>query len=359
MYRRGYVPALDGLRALAVLAVLGYHTWEGEFRGGWVGVDVFFVLSGYLITSILLAERGRTGTIALGQFYLRRALRLFPALALCMTAAIALAETQGPGLTQLTAKEAAAAALYVSNWWMVATPHAPTGLLAHTWSLSIEEQFYLCWPVLLLGLLAARGHHAVLWAAGAGAVLVLGHRLVVQGSISLPFLTYYRTDTRVDTLLIGAALAALAALGTLERVPGWVLRVAAAVGIGTLGAVAKSFGFAGLDGIGYTLVALAAAAVVAAVVAPQGWPLLRRVLSARPLVAVGRISYGVYLFHIVVWQGLLAPHLSSGPLATLLTTVLTLAVAGASYRYVEMPFLRMKDRLGLRRRGAALEAATA
>jgi peptidoglycan/LPS O-acetylase OafA/YrhL len=356
MQRRGYVPALDGLRALAVLSVLVYHTWN-ILPGGWVGVDVFFVLSGYLITAILLDERGRTGTISLGQFYLRRALRLLPALALCVTMAVALAETQGPGLTDVTTKEAAAAALYVANWWQVVTPHAPLGLLAHTWSLSIEEQFYLVWPALLWGLLALRGHRAVLCAALAGTALVLVHRLMLVKSMSLPFLTYYRTDTRADTLLIGAALAALAARGMLARIPGWALRLAAAAGIGGLGAVSVRFGVAPLDGTGFTLVALAAAAVVAAVVAPHGWPLLHRALSWRPLVAVGRVSYGVYLFHIVIWQGLLAPHISRGPLAALLTTVLTLAVAAGSYRYVETPFLRMKNRIGVRRRRAALEGA--
>src|SRR5579862_1099054 len=163
MHRRGYVPALDGLRAIAVLAVLGYHTWEGAFRGGWVGVDIFFVLSGYLITSILLAERDRRGTISFRQFYLRRALRLLPALVLCLAVAIALAASQGPTLRDATTKEAAAATLYAANWWQVLRPHAPIGLLAHTWSLSVEEQFYLCWPLALSGLLALRGYRAVLW----------------------------------------------------------------------------------------------------------------------------------------------------------------------------------------------------
>ena len=132
MHQRRYVPALDGLRAIAVVAVLAYHTWEGAFPGGWVGVDVFFVLSGYLITAILLEERERTGTISFRRFHLRRALRLLPALAVCVVAAVAIATTQGPGLTTVTTREAAAAALYVSNWWLVATPHAPFGLLAHT-----------------------------------------------------------------------------------------------------------------------------------------------------------------------------------------------------------------------------------
>jgi peptidoglycan/LPS O-acetylase OafA/YrhL len=346
MHQRRYVPALDGLRALAVLGVLLVHTWGDAFPGGWVGVDVFFVLSGYLITSILLAEHGRTGRISFRRFYLRRALRLLPALGVCIVAALGLAETQGPGLTAVTSHEAAAAVAYVSNWWLVANPHAPAGLLRHTWSLSIEEQFYLCWPVLLSVLLALGGRRAVLWGAVTGVVVVLGYRLVLAASLPLPFLTYYRTDTRADALLIGAALAALSAQGMLERVPGAVLRLAACMGIAGLAGVTVHFGIADLDRFGYTLVGLAAASVVAAVVSARGWPRLSRALSWGPLVAVGRVSYGVYMFHILVWQGLLAPHIASGPLAAVLTATLTIGVATVSFRYLETPFLRLKDRTG-------------
>jgi peptidoglycan/LPS O-acetylase OafA/YrhL len=340
------VPALDGLRAVAVLAVLGVHAWQAAFPGGWVGVDVFFVLSGYLITSILLSERDRIGRISLRGFYLRRALRLLPALAVCMLVALGLAQLQGPGLLRVTEQEAAATALYVANWWQVLTPHAPLGLLPHTWSLSIEEQFYLCWPVLMCVLLSLGGRRAVLWGALAAGVLVLLYRLVVAATLALPYLTYYRTDTRVDSLLIGAALAALAAEGLLARIPARALRLAAMLGMVILATVFLHYGIADLDRIGYSVIALAAASVLAAVVAPHGWTGLRRALSWRPLLFVGRISYGFYLYHFVILRGLVTRLVPVGPLALLLTAVITLGVAAASHRYVEHPFLRMKDLLG-------------
>jgi peptidoglycan/LPS O-acetylase OafA/YrhL len=190
----------------------------------------------------------------------------------------------------------------------------------------------------------------VVWGALAGIAVVLGYRLVLTATLPLPYLTYYRTDTRADALLIGAAVAGLAARGTLAHIPARALRLAAAVGIAVLSAGVVRFGLSELDGIGYTLVGLAAAAVVAVVVAPHdAWPHLERALSCGPLASVGRISYGVYLFHIVVWQGLLAPHISSGPVAAVLTAVLTIGIATASFRYLETPFLRMKERLGSRR----------
>ena len=359
MRGRGYVPALDGLRAVAVLAVLGLHAWGSLLPGGWVGVDIFFVLSGYLITSILLSERARAGTISLRGFYTRRALRLLPALGVCMVVAIALADLQGPDLTRITEQEAAATALYVANWWQVVTPHAPLGLLPHTWSLSIEEQFYLCWPVLLCALLRLGGRRAVLWGALVGSMLVLIDRIVLASSFPLPYLTYFRTDTRVDSLLIGAALAALSAQGVLARIPGRVLRVAAIVGIATLTAVALHYPFDKLDRAGYTAIALAAAGVLAAVVAPDGWSALRSALGWRPLVMVGRVSYGFYLYHFVILHGVVLRLVPMGPLAALITLVLTLGVAGLSYRYVEQPFLRMKERLPSRRPAAVPEPAAA
>ncbi|HEY2702560.1 MAG TPA: acyltransferase [Candidatus Dormibacteraeota bacterium] len=344
---RTHLPALDGVRALAVLAVISFHTWEHALPGGWVGVDVFFVLSGYLITSILLHEHGRTGAVSLGRFYLRRALRLLPALGACIVMAVWLAALLRPELGPSTNQEAVFSALYVGNWMIVT--HELGGMLGHTWSLSIEEQFYLVWPLLLCALLALGGRRALLAGTVGGAVLVVAHRLTTGGIVQL------RTDTRADTLLVGCALAVLVSEGMFERIPRWLVRAAGMAGIGCVVGIGARLGTSTMSGLGYTLSAIAAAAVLATLVSGS-WPALSRALSWRPLVAVGRRSYGVYLYHVPLYEAFVQIRHGSGPAALLLTVVLTLVVAWGSYRYLEAPFLRLKDRRTSGRRTAAAAA---
>ncbi len=148
-----YLPALDGLRAFSVLAVIGFHAELPYFRGGFLGVEVFFVVSGYLITQLLLEEQRKTGRISLPQFWLRRARRLLPALFVLLLAALALSLTVAPDALSGTRGDCAAALFYVSNWWQVIHHHSyfmdveRPPLLLHLWSLSVEEQFYLVWPL--------------------------------------------------------------------------------------------------------------------------------------------------------------------------------------------------------------------
>jgi peptidoglycan/LPS O-acetylase OafA/YrhL len=337
-----HVPALDGLRAFAIGAVLVFHTWPSILPGGWLGVDVFFVLSGYLITGLLVAERERTGRIALRAFYRRRAFRLFPALGAAMVLALFLAAVAHRDMETATEREAVAAALYVANWAAI-LPSVGSGLLKHTWSLSIEEQFYLVWPLLLWGLLRLGGRRTALWVTLAGIAAVAVHRVDVNAQAA-----FYRTDTRADGLLVGCAIALALGGGSLRRVPAGILRAAAAGGAAILVAIAATdapgLGFA----IGYTVVALAAGALVAPVAVHQ-LPTLSRLLSWQPLIAAGRRSYGAYLYHYPLYHGLVEPRLGEGPGALLLTASLTLVAAAVSYRYVEAPFLRRKSRAGIQR----------
>ncbi len=335
------------MRALAVLAVISFHTWEHALPGGWVGVDVFFVLSGYLITSILLHEHGRTGAVALGHFYLRRALRLLPALGACIVIAVWLAALLRPELGPSTDQEAIFSALYVGNWMIVT--HELGGMLGHTWSLSIEEQFYLVWPLLLCTLLALGGRRTLLAATVGGILLVIAHRLTTAGMVQL------RTDTRADTLLAGCALAVLVSEGMFARIPRWLVRAAGTAGVGCLVGIGARLGSSPMSGLGYTLSATAAAAVLATL-AGGSWPALSRALSWRPLVAVGRRSYGVYLYHVPLYEAFVQTRWGSGPVALLLTVALTLVVASGSYRYLEAPFLRIKDRRPVIRGAAAATA---
>src|SRR5829696_6818882 len=209
-----YMPGLDGLRALAVLAVIAYHLQLGWAPGGLLGVGVFFTLSGYLITDLLLGQRDAVGHLRLSDFWLRRARRLLPALFLMLAVVVAwvtlLDRSQLPELRGYVA----AAAVYLSNWWNIFreasyfTRFGPPPPLDHLWSLAIEEQFYLVWPFLLwLGLRYARGRYKLAGLTLAAAALsATAMALLYQPGVD-PTRVYEGTDTRAFGLLVGAALA--------------------------------------------------------------------------------------------------------------------------------------------------------
>jgi peptidoglycan/LPS O-acetylase OafA/YrhL len=335
----GYRPALDGVRALAVTAVLLFHGGLAVLPGGFLGVDAFFVLSGYLITALLLAEYEHTGRIRLPAFWARRARRLLPALLLVLVLVATVSRYLLPDTEiGLLRGDAVAALAYLANWRMIyrgsdyfAQMAAPSPV-QHTWSLGIEEQFYWLWPVLLLGLLAIRGRRFLLPACLLGALgsAVLGALLYQQGFVNR---AYFGTDTRAQALLIGCALASIRlrnnrALGVLAIAgtvtTAWLWTHAS----GTSGWVYRG---------GLTGAALAVAAVLAhAEAAPTG--LTARVLALPPLVWLGRISYGVYLWHWPTFQFLTAGRTGlSGPALLGLRCAATLAGAVASYFLVEQP----------------------
>ena len=359
-----HVPALDGVRALAVLAVLAFHAGLPWASGGFLGVDAFFVLSGYLITTLLLAEQGRTGRIALGSFWRRRAARLLPALLLVVAASTLAARALMPAedLTRLRG-DGLAAVFYLANWRMVLdgddyfSQTAAPSPFEHTWSLGIEEQFYLVWPLLLTVLIAgAAGHRTALrrvLVVCVGGVVVSTVLLAAAYRATDPGRAYYGTDTRGASLLVGAALAVAVAGRWPAAVTGGVrlgsraaraaLGWAAAIGAGWLvwlvghtdGADARLYRG------GLLLVALAVAAVLAHVVlVPDGWS--ARVLSWRPLVLLGVISYGVYLWHWPVYVVVNAGRTGrTGLDLVALRCLVTLALAVASYLLVERPLRRL------------------
>jgi peptidoglycan/LPS O-acetylase OafA/YrhL len=347
----GYVPALDGVRGIAVAAVILGHAGIPFMRGGFLGVDVFFVLSGFLITRLLLDEWVTTGGIRLSQFYVRRALRLFPALLLLLDVYAVyfffvrgyfLDGPQGPMW-----KPFAAALLYLGNW-VRAYGLFSLDILDHTWSLGIEEQFYLLWPSALALLLARRASHglvlgvtvsgivgslilrALLWAPGAGAARA-----------------YNGLDTRAEPLLIGALAALLlfyggtgkAMLLRLVRLA-WIPAVAVvlvAIATSTWNAKALYFG-------GGTLFAASVAVIVVALVTGTSVG-LSRVIGCVGLVGVGKISYGLYLYHYPIFQSATLARLNiSAPGKVLLATALTLLVAIVSFYVIERPALRLKER---------------
>ncbi len=349
--RRGaphrHVPALDGLRGVAVAAVLCFHGELAFAGGGFLGVSTFFTLSGFLITTLLLREWDRTGRIDIVGFWLRRVRRLLPA-ALIALLGIALyaAAISTRNDAHRIGTDGLSALAYVANWRFVFAHQSYASLFAapspvqHFWSLAIEEQFYLLYPIVAFGALA------VLRSVRRLRYFLM---LLTAGSIGLTFLlwspgtdpsrVYYGTDTRAAELLVGALLATGIALRPRLRSKG---RRTARAWIGT----ASALGLVGLwatttqaDGWlyrgGLVLNAVLTARVIAATLLPGPTTVA---LSWSPLRALGRISYGVYLYHwpIFLWLSPARTGLAVGPLFAVRVGV-TLAVAVASYHLVECP----------------------
>jgi len=305
-YRRG----LDGLRGVAIIAVLGLHGLVPGFGGGWLGVDIFFVLSGFLITVLLLEERATCGSISIGRFYGRRALRLLPSLFLVLTAVAGYTLVRAVGRdlsvswapefsTRTSLSEIAAGLLYAANWRKAVG--AGDGLLPHLWSLAIEEQFYLLWPLLLVVILRP--------VSSARRVMALSLTLlVVSVGVSMALVLAgvsgerisYGTDTRGQGLLVGCFLAAVwrgawpYAGRFLERWgPGVLAPVAAGFLLWRLGAHTGSGSFESV--VALAMIILPGGVVVFTGAIGRG-P-VARVLSFEPLQVLGRLSYALYLWH--------------------------------------------------------------
>jgi peptidoglycan/LPS O-acetylase OafA/YrhL len=340
-----YLPALDGLRAFAVAVVLLYHAGVARFPGGFLGVDVFFALSGYLITSLLLAEHGATGRLDLRRFWIRRARRLLPAAVLVIVVCVVIAAVFLPGDLAQTRADALASLAYVNNWHQVLADQSYFAhfgrppLLGHLWSLAVEEQFYLFWPIMLgLGLLTLGRRKVVIGtlALALASVLLMA---VLYGPGDDPSRVYYGTDTRAAALLGGALLAFWWVPGRLPRVPRALLNAVAVLAFG--GVLAAVLGWHDFDPWlypwGLTVVEIATVALIAAIAHPDC--LVGRGFGADALRWVGKRSYGIYLWHWPV-MALTRPGtdvaLPRGILIPLQMAVVV-GIAALSYRYVEIP----------------------
>ncbi|MEZ0447914.1 acyltransferase family protein [Cellulomonas sp. ICMP 17802] len=335
---RGYSPALDGLRALAVLAVLAYHSLGELFPGGHVGVDVFFVLSGFLITGILMREVERTGSISFKAFYARRAIRLFPALVLLVAVAAVAFAVIPVGDRADEFRGLVAAVTYTSSPLQAAGVNLSS--LGHAWSLSVEEYFYLVWPLLLLAVARWWPHRLL-----AGTLSITAAAVLYQAAIgtftSWPVdRVYYAPDTRAAQLLVGCSLAVLVARGRAVARP--FMAIVAIALITAFVLVEAMIGPRFYRDGGSTLVALAAAVAISAVV-HQPESRVARTLAIGPLVWIGRRSYGIYLWGPVLATivATVVPH--SAPLLPIIL-VLTFVVPALSFRFVEKPFLELKSR---------------
>ncbi len=344
--RLGYRPSLDGLRAFAVLVVMAHHAYVPFFTGGALGVDVFFVLSGFLITSILLEEWERNSDIGLRRFYVRRVLRLFPALAafLIFIQLYSLAFLRGARFWD-TEKSIAAVLFYVANW-VRAFELVNMGNLSHAWSLSIEEQFYLIFPLLLLLVLRARVERRWLFAGLVAAIVILAlHRAFLWTGPASAARIYNGSDTRFDELLTGCATAVGLDAGMFASAKmRTILRFALSpLILFVVLMIADPLSPERLCKFGWPAIELAVAGIILWLVLCAHSP-LHKLLELRPAVWTGRISYGLYLWHVPIVGRVGGWHRFLGPLTAPVGFALTFGVAAISYYVLELRFLRMKKR---------------
>ncbi|MEY2450232.1 MAG: hypothetical protein QOH79_3708 [Acidimicrobiaceae bacterium] len=347
---RGRIGGLDGVRAVAVIAVVVYHQWPDALPAGFLGVDLFMVLSGFLITGVLIDERARTGAVRLGAFWARRFRRLVPALLALLVGVALWVRIAGPALLRPTVRgQGLASLLYVGNWRLVhdgTSYGASTGgqsPLLHLWSLAIEEQFYVIWPPVVVGLLfLAHGRRrplALLTVAGAIASAALMAAWFEPDHD--PLRLYYGTDTRSQAFLIGA----LAVIATRRFGAARLQKL----GVPAFALVLALFALEDAPGTlyrgGFAVFALAAAVVVAVVTEPGP---LARLLDRGPLRLVGRVSYGIYLWHwpvIVLVTDETTP--ASGITLLLLRATLIAGATAISWLLIERPYRRAPRRLAV------------
>jgi peptidoglycan/LPS O-acetylase OafA/YrhL len=360
------IVALDGLRAVALLIIMGYHFGVGWLQGGFFSLDIFYVLSGYLITGLLVSEYRKRSAIKLSAFWLRRARRLLPALLIVLVAVTLMVRYAEPAGLYIDFRMSALSALfYFSNWWQIAASSnyfvatGATSPLTHTWSLAVEEQFYLIWPLVVLAVMGlsrtfVRGIRNLLVLSVAGALASATEMALLYSPRANTTRLYFGTDTHAQSILIGAALAcALTAVEMRRGGQGMApaARSRAARGILVLLGVAGAAGTFTLtylqsDGTSsfvyrgaFALSALSAMAIIIGAVCVPGGP-IARALSLRPLVWLGTISYGAYLWHYPVYVYLDAARTGQTGLALLaIRFAATLGLAHTSYYLVERPIM--------------------
>jgi len=353
----GYLPGLDGLRAVAIIGVLLYHAGIDWMPGGFLGVDVFFVISGFLITSLILEEYDRSGRVNFTKFYLGRARRLLPAVAVLLIAVgLAVLIVYQDALSAFR-EDALATVFYVNNWWYIFVDQSyfesvgRPPLLKHLWSLSVEEQFYLIWPAFALLLMRSGGRPLVrrlalvlaiastVWMA----VLSIRNGYPVDAD---PSRAYFGTDSHSMGLLVGAGLATMWRPGRLStQVPRGAQLIITGIGVTSLAAVIGFYLFVGeftpwLYRGGFLALAFFTTALIAAVTHPASF--LGPALGTGVLRYIGRRSYGIYLWHWPIFM-VTRPGIDvewSEPVTFVVRIALTLVIAELSYRLVEMPIRR-------------------
>lgn len=347
-FQLGYQPALDGLRGISILAVMGFNGHLLWLEGGFIGVDIFFVLSGFLITFLLVQGYREKYGIGLWHFYFRRALRLLPALVAVIVACIVYSLLFDHAKPVIKWKGVLFTLFYVSNWAQVPPMGPGLGLLSHTWSLSVEEQFYIIWPLLLLVLLKLKSKPVVLTIL-CSLVTISVFMNVWFWHAGVPFLRmYFGSDTRANELLIGCIAALVLSWGMLQpsnRLK-WAFHSASLI---SLAGILISFFLIRHNGAfvyngGFTLISIATAVLILDLLLFPSR--LSRCFEFAPLVWLGKISYGLYLWHFPIFEatGKLLEGNVSPVFYGITGVVVTLLIATISYYFLEQPFLKLKHR---------------
>ena len=344
--KMGYQPALDGLRALSVIAVILYHADVAWLPGGFLGVEVFFVVSGFLITSLMIEERVASGRVDLRTFWIRRARRLLPALFVMLVATAITVAFFATDSAPDFRRDVVPSVLYVSNWWQiyfVETPYFAASdlpVLRHLWSLAVEEQWYLLWPLLFVVLARMPRRIATVLIVVLALVSMVGTALAwLPDSESRTNLLYLSTPTRASGLLLGAALAFwwLRAQRP-SRVLTVLLDGASLVAFVVLGVAVANVGVSDETLYRGWLAATSVASVVLIVVAVRpSRSVVRRLLALQPIAAIGRRSYGLYLWH---WPIFVVLDARENGQQLAIAMVITVVVNEMCFRLVEQPARR-------------------
>ncbi len=348
-FKSGYIRELDGLRGVAIIWVMLYHAGVPFFRGGFIGVDIFFVLSGFLISLLLIQEFDRSNSINFKSFYMRRILRLGPALGV-MVIVFCLASFAFLGEEKANSNyiDALISLAYLSNWARAFSIHPPD-FLGHTWSLSIEEQFYIIWPILLLTTLRVlRNRLYVAAVAVAVALISWMTRICLYINGASPERLYNGLDTRADELMVGCALGIVVFSDLLSEKTREILRkylkISAPLSMVCLLVLATTanwrvpmmyhFGF-------FFIELLTTILILDILISPRS--IVQSFLSMRWLVWTGTISYGLYLWHYPVYRTLSALGFR-GLSGVVIGLIATFFIAALSRYALEKPILKLKKR---------------
>ncbi len=345
----GYIPELDGIRGAAILAVMFFHAGEPFFKGGFIGVDVFFVLSGFLITSLIINEYDDLSSLSLKNFYMRRLLRLGPALFLLLSVFTLLSFFfLSKEEAQSNFTESIIALFYMSNWVRAFAIH-PSDYLGHTWSLSIEEQFYILWPLTLLALLRRfnnRWH--VAFAAFIIAILAWVLRVYLLENGSSFERLYNGLDTRADALMTGCTLGIIVSSGLLKNkmlpVLSIMLSVLSPFAIFFLAFICTTMSWKNPQ-LYYWIffaVEMSTAIIILHILVNKN-TLVHKLFSMKWIVWTGSISYGLYLWHYLVYEAMdaLSLHLSK---IIVYGTFVSYIIAALSFYLLEKPVLKLKKK---------------